>query len=83
MRKACALSPQRKNTKDYEMQVEETICLGEECGCGRFCTRVFRCPGLVWNEKKKKAEIDQVICVGCGVCADICPQHAITREEVA
>jgi len=83
MRKACALSPQRKNKKDYEMHVDETICLGEECGCGRFCTRVFRCPGLVWNETKKKAEIDQVICVGCGVCADICPQHAIKREEVA
>jgi indolepyruvate ferredoxin oxidoreductase alpha subunit len=83
MRKACALSPQRKNKKDYEMQVDETVCLGEECGCGRFCTRVFRCPGLVWNEKIKKAEIDQVICVGCGVCAEICPQHAITRKEVA
>jgi len=25
--------------------------------------------------------IDEVICTGCGVCADICPQSAIIREE--
>ncbi|MCX7982091.1 MAG: thiamine pyrophosphate-dependent enzyme [Syntrophales bacterium] len=79
----CALSPQRRGKKDYELSVDETVCLGEECGCGRFCTRIFRCPGLVWNKEKAKAEIDQVICVGCGVCADICPRGAIKRKEVA
>lgn len=83
MSKACALSPQRKNKKDYNVHVDQTLCLGEECGCGRLCTRIFRCPGLIWNEKEKKAQIDEVICVGCGVCADICPQEAIKREEVA
>jgi len=65
------------------MKVDDTLCLGESCGCGRFCTRVFRCPGLIWNKEKGKAEIDQVICVGCGVCADICPKSAIARKEVA
>lgn len=79
----CALSPQRRGKKDYELSVDETVCFGEECGCGRFCTRIFRCPGLVWNKEKEKAEIDQVICVGCGVCADICPRGAIKRKEVA
>lgn len=83
MRKACALSPQRKNKKDYDVHVDQTICVGEECGCGRLCTRIFGCPGLIWNDEKQKAEIDEVICVGCGVCADICPQGAIKREEVA
>jgi len=83
MRKACALSPQRKNKKDYTVHVDQTICIGEECGCGRLCTRIFACPGLIWNGEKGKAEIDEVICVGCGVCADICPQGAIKREEVA
>ena len=83
MSKACALSPQRKNKKDYDVHVNQELCLGEECGCGRLCTRIFRCPGLIWNEAEKKAQIDEVICVGCGVCADICPQGAIKREEVA
>jgi len=83
MRQACALSPQRKHKKDYDVHVDQTICVGEECGCGRLCTRIFGCPGLIWNEAQQKAEIDEVICVGCGVCADICPQSAIKREEVA
>jgi indolepyruvate ferredoxin oxidoreductase alpha subunit len=83
MRKACALSPQRKHTKDYRVSVDQDLCLGDECGCGRFCTRIFGCPGLIFNETKNKAEIDEVVCVGCGVCADICPQGAIKREAAA
>ncbi|HET58443.1 MAG TPA: indolepyruvate ferredoxin oxidoreductase [Deltaproteobacteria bacterium] len=83
LRQACALSPQRKHERKFTMSVDEELCLGEECGCGRFCTRIFRCPGLIWNKKKGKACIDDAICVGCGVCADICPQGAIKREEVA
>lgn len=83
LRQFCALSPQRRNKKNYDMTVDDSICLGEDCGCGRFCTRIFRCPGLIWNKEKGKAEIDQVICVGCGVCADICPRTAIMRKEVA
>ena len=81
LRKACALSPQRKHTKDYKVHVDQTLCLGDGCGCGRFCTRIFGCPGLIFNEEKHKAEIDEVVCVGCGLCADICPQGAIKREE--
>jgi indolepyruvate ferredoxin oxidoreductase alpha subunit len=50
------------------MKVDETICMGED---GMRTLLYPRVPlsGLVWNETKKKAEIDQVICVGCGVCA--------------
>jgi len=81
LRRACALSPQRRHRKDFVMKVDEALCLGEECGCGRLCTRIFRCPGLIWDGEKGKARIDEVICVGCGVCADICPQNAIAREK--
>lgn len=81
LKEACALSPERKHIKDFKVHVDETLCLGEECGCGCFCTRIFGCPGLVFNKEKHKAEIDEVVCVGCGVCADVCPQGAIKREE--
>jgi indolepyruvate ferredoxin oxidoreductase alpha subunit len=83
LRQICALSPERKSKKRYDMRVDETACIGEECGCGRFCTRVFRCPGLVWDREKGKARIDEVICAGCGVCAGVCPSGAIIRTEVA
>ncbi len=83
LRKNCALSPERKNKKDYEMHIDEGICLGEDCGCNRLCTRIFRCPGLVWDQERKTSRIDEAICAGCGVCAGICPAEAIKKKEAA
>jgi indolepyruvate ferredoxin oxidoreductase alpha subunit len=83
LQQTCALSPERKQEKKYEMRIDETLCLGENCGCNRLCTRIFRCPGLVWDKVKKKARIDEVICVGCGVCSSICPVAAIKKEKAA
>jgi indolepyruvate ferredoxin oxidoreductase, alpha subunit len=83
LRQSCALSPEKKNKKRFEMSVDPGGCLGEACGCNRLCTRSFRCPGLVWDTHAKKARIDEVICSGCGVCASICPAGAIRKEEVA
>ena len=81
MKQACALSPEKKGKKQYQMKVNEELCLGDNCGCNRLCTRIFRCPALTWDRTKKKAVIDEVICAGCGVCYSICPQKAITRTE--
>lgn len=81
LRKACALSPERKTEKKYSMKVDEDRCRGANCGCNRLCTRVFKCPGLIWNESSGHSRIDEAICVGCGVCGDICPEQAIIREE--
>ncbi|MBW1711020.1 MAG: indolepyruvate ferredoxin oxidoreductase [Deltaproteobacteria bacterium] len=81
LKQPCALSPEKKAEKKYNMRVDQEICLGEDCGCNKLCTRIFRCPGLIWDMEKKAARIDEVICAGCGVCADICPSGAIVREE--
>jgi indolepyruvate ferredoxin oxidoreductase alpha subunit len=83
LRQICALSPEKKAKKKYEMSVDKTVCLGENCGCNRLCTRTFRCPGLVWDNENKVAIIDEVICAGCGVCSSICPSGAIEKKEAA
>ncbi len=83
LRQKCALSPERKAKKYFKVLVDETRCLGENCGCNRLCTRVLRCPGLFWDKDKKTAVIDEVICAGCGVCSYMCPTNAIIREEAA
>ena len=69
-----------KTGKKEKYIVDQALCLGEDCGCGRFCSRVWGCPGNSWDFKNGKALIDEVLCVGCGVCADLCPAGAIKSE---
>jgi indolepyruvate ferredoxin oxidoreductase alpha subunit len=83
LKQKCALVQGREGGYPYTMKVDQQQCLGEACGCGRYCTRIFRCPGLIWDKDAGKAKIDEVICVGCGICAEICPQQAIVREDRA
>ena len=80
MRRECELVRGRKEKPPYKIRVDPDKCIGEACGCNRLCTRVFLCPGLIWDKKTGKAKIDEVSCTGCGVCADICPQGAIIKE---
>ncbi len=82
LKQACALSPGKKGKKAWNLSVDPQKCLGESCGCNRLCTRVFKCPGLIWDPKTKKTSIDDFVCVGCGVCAQVCPQNAMIIEKV-
>jgi indolepyruvate ferredoxin oxidoreductase alpha subunit len=79
-RRKCALVRAREEKAAYKVRVDSEKCRGESCGCARLCTRIFQCPGLVWDSDSQTARIDEVICSGCGVCADICPASAIIRE---
>jgi indolepyruvate ferredoxin oxidoreductase alpha subunit len=79
-RRDCALIRARREKPLYKVHLVSDKCIGEACGCDRFCIRAFKCPGLIWDRNAKKAKIDEAICDGCGVCVDICPQSAIVRE---
>ncbi|MFC2062732.1 thiamine pyrophosphate-dependent enzyme [Chloroflexota bacterium] len=60
--------------------IDPDKCYGDDCGCNRLCTRVFKCPGIIWNRETQKAEIDKVVCTRCGFCTEICPQSAIVKK---
>lgn len=62
-------------------QVDQEICVGETCGCDRFCTRVVGCPGNRWDAEKGKAYIDPDFCNGCGLCVELCSWDAISLTE--
>jgi indolepyruvate ferredoxin oxidoreductase alpha subunit len=81
LRHECALVTARKSKPRFTLRVDSEKCIGENCGCDRLCTRVFKCPGLIWDKASATSKIDEAICAGCGVCADICPARAIIREE--
>lgn len=80
MRRPCELVRSKREKPPFRVRVDTEKCIGDACGCDRLCTRVFLCPGLIWDKKAGKSKVDEVICTGCGVCADICPQGAIIKE---
>jgi indolepyruvate ferredoxin oxidoreductase alpha subunit len=80
LKRECALVSGKREKRLYQVEVDQERCLGETCGCNRLCTRIFKCPGLMWNKEAGKACIDEAICTGCGVCAEICPASAIRKE---
>lgn len=82
LKQACALSPQKKHTRPFEVRVDRDLCIGDACGCNRICTRIFSCPGLIWDGENHRAKINEVLCVGCGVCASVCPVNAIMLKEI-
>lgn len=82
LRQECALVRAKRQKALYKVRVNQERCIGQECGCNRRCTRIFKCPGLVWDPVTGKGKIDEAICTGCGVCADICPQSAILKETI-
>jgi indolepyruvate ferredoxin oxidoreductase alpha subunit len=82
LKRECALVSGKRQKKLFQVEVDQGRCLGEACGCNRLCTRIFKCPGLIWEQSKGKARIDEAICNGCGVCAGICPASAIHKEAI-
>ncbi|MFW9881642.1 MAG: thiamine pyrophosphate-dependent enzyme, partial [Candidatus Thorarchaeota archaeon] len=47
--------------------------------CG-VCYSQFLCPAV--EEREGIAYIDPSLCLGCGICEEVCPNNAIIREEI-
>jgi indolepyruvate ferredoxin oxidoreductase alpha subunit len=80
MKQPCATLMAKSRKEKVTVWVDQDKCLGDGCGCDKFCSRVWGCPGNSWDFKNNKAVIDTVSCVGCGVCAKLCPAGAIQVE---
>ena len=71
-RRPCLLIKRIKhNTALCEVAADKCI------GCKK-CLKVG-CPAVMMENKKSR--IDPTQCVGCTVCAQVCPKDAITRKE--
>ncbi len=60
----------------YKVKIVEEKCTG----C-KVCINEFECPALYFDEEKGKVFINQLWCIGCGCCVDVCPKGAIERKK--
>lgn len=80
LQQPCATLAAKTRAK-RKVWVDTDACRGNTCGCDKYCSRVWGCPGNIWDFDKDCAAIDEVVCVGCGACASICPAGAIHVDE--
>jgi indolepyruvate ferredoxin oxidoreductase alpha subunit len=74
--KACYLRGSRQGEKFFEpvkLTVDQELCQG----C-MVCINDFGCPALVYSPETEKVHIDELTCVQCGLCAEVCKLGAIS-----
>jgi len=82
LRQPCALWRARQEGPPAgRIRVDSERCLGDACGCGRFCTVAFGCPALIWDASEGRTHVDDVLCSRCGLCVSVCPVGAIRVED--
>lgn len=72
-RSPCYLLSSRRGVKLFEPRTVNVLT--ERCTGCRLCINDFGCPAITISNKK--ASVNQSICVGCGLCLEVCPQEAI------
>ena len=66
--------------------LDKELCQPKKCGleCIKYCpVNKSGADCIVLNEESKKAQIDEDICNGCGICVKVCPFDAITIVNLA
>ena len=83
-RRACATFEKKVQDRGKRLtaRVDPESCIGEICGCNRFCSKVLTCPSIQYDKDKAKAFINEDTCNGCGLCIQLCPRQAISLVEV-
>lgn len=68
-KQACVITAKRGGAKRQALKV------GDGCAGCKLCLE-FGCPAIEFDDKKEQARINS-LCIGCGVCAKVCPSSAI------
>jgi ATP-binding cassette subfamily E protein 1 len=80
-----------KKIPSYDMThrvavLDQDLCQPKKCGleCVKYCPiNKSGADCIIISEESKKAQIDEDICNGCGICVKVCPFDAITIVNLA
>ena len=77
-KRVCALllnkQKRRKGIPIKPYQIDQTKCV--RCFT---CINTLGCPPIFFDKEQNEVLINESLCNGCGVCAQVCPQGAIVR----
>ena len=62
--------------KGFKKTKSRAYYVSDKCRNHRDCISQLACPAF-FLDAEKKVKIDPVMCAGCAVCAQICPENAI------
>ncbi len=74
-RQECAIQAMRQDKRAGRIRIVE-----ENCNLCQLCIIMTGCPAI--DMGKDTIIVDQNLCYGCGLCADVCARNAILREQV-
>ena len=64
-----------------EKRLEKKVCVvnQDDCISCFTCVRMIACPALI--KRDKSVEVDPNQCIGCGMCANVCPKKCIEVRQ--
>lgn len=76
-RQPCAILWTRARRREGKKIIPYTVT--DDCTLCMECVNTFACPALIYDGER--VIIDPSLCVGCAVCAKICPNRAIKPRK--
>ena len=77
-RRECALQALRRLRREAGKEPPKYVILRDRCKKCMLCLNSFACPAIR-VDKEGTPYIDEDLCSGCGVCAQVCPFNAIVK----
>ena len=74
-RRLCTMIDQREKRKRKEPIIPYFVDQDKCSGKCNACIELLGCPAII--KEDGKTIIDQALCTGCGICAQVCPYKAI------
>jgi indolepyruvate ferredoxin oxidoreductase alpha subunit len=53
----------------------------DKCRGCQLCVQRFECPAIESQGRKQPVKINEMLCVGCGVCVEVCPFGGLVLSQ--